>query len=335
MQKRKLFLILAVIITISLIGLSAQCGIGITGGAPTIELGIYEGPYYSESNNMCYYRVAVKVTGSTDMEIEFKDDDNVKLLSYVSAEVGVKAGDTYNLTVTATNSEGTATTSLILKGECIIGGIAENDAGNDIDSGSAQGNEELEIIKKAPIFELINQDNEEISLNQFPEKVKLLSFFYTDCTEEDACSLTTISFQKVQGLLGEELGKKTVLFLISINPENDVPEVLREYGEIYGIDYSNLHFLTGDKLVVEKVLEDYEIFAEKLEDEGEVSNAGLLTPVIAFSGINLVHGDEDLEIVHTLVTFLIDQDNNIRQLYYSNFWLPEDVKKDIITLIDD
>ena len=128
------------------------------------------------------------------------------------------------------------------------------------------------------------------------------------------------------------MGKKTVLFLISFNPENDVPEVLREYGEIYGIDYSNWHFLTGDEKVIENVLDDYEIVVERHDDEGEVSNAGLLTPVVSLNGINLVHGDE-YEITHTLVTFLIDQDNNIRQVYYSNFWQPEDVKKDIITLL--
>jgi|GEM_PF-2506617 len=67
MQKRKIFIILAILILIPLISLSAQCGIGITGQVPTIELDIYEGPDYSKSDDMCYYRVEAVVTGMPDV----------------------------------------------------------------------------------------------------------------------------------------------------------------------------------------------------------------------------------------------------------------------------
>ncbi len=339
MLKRKFFIVLAIIITISLIGISAQCGIGVNRGDPTIELGIYYGPDYSESDNMCYYRVVANATGTPNLEIEFNEDNNVKSLSSGTVEVGVKAGETYLLAATATNRQGTASASIILKGECKEEVVAKTDAGNGIDSDTdaTQRIKELPIIKKAPIFELINQDNEKVSLNQFPEKVKVLSFFYADCTAEDGCSITTNNFQRLQGLLGEELAKKTVLFLITVNPENDVPEILKEYGELLKVDFSNFHFLTGDKQAVKKVLDDYEIMAEKqeLEDEGQISDAGFLTPVVALSGINLIHGDGSFDIRHTLLTLLIDQSNNVRQLYYSNFWEPVDIKKDIITLLNE
>ncbi len=199
---------------------------------------------------------------------------------------------------------------------------------------------EFPVVKKAPNFELINQDSEKISLDQFPGKLKVLSFFYVGCTAENGCSLTTNNFMNLQGLLGEELSKKTVLLLITVNPENDIPEILKEYGELYGADFSNWHFLTGDSQVVEKVLDDYDIVIEKQEqeDEDQVSDNGFPTVVGAFSGINLIHGDDEddeVDILHSMLTFLIDQNNNVRQVYISNMREPEGIKKDIITLLDE
>jgi len=202
---------------------------------------------------------------------------------------------------------------------------------------SCKANEKLPILQKAPIFELVNQDNEKISLDQFTEKVKVLSFFYTGCTIEDGCAGTAENFQALQGLLGEELGKKTVLVLITINPESDVPEVIKNYGGIYGGDFSNWHFLTGDKQIVEKVLDDYDIYTEVLEPEDEeaLSGDGFPVAVIAFSGINIAHGEGEIDIAHSMLTFLIDQDNNVRQIYYANIWEPEKVKEDITALLDE
>ncbi len=116
MQRRKFFIILATVLAISLIGLSATCL--APGEAPTLELEIYDGPEYSESDNMCYFRVEAVATGMPESEIKFNDDDNVKLLSSDRVEVGVEVGDSYTLTATAKNAAGTATVSITLEGEC-------------------------------------------------------------------------------------------------------------------------------------------------------------------------------------------------------------------------
>ena len=196
---------------------------------------------------------------------------------------------------------------------------------------------EFPVIQKAPIFELINQDSEKISLDQFPGKIKVMSFFFVGCTEENGCSLTTNNFKNLQVLLGEEFEKKTVLLLITVNPENDVPEALKKYGELSGADFSNWHFLTGEKQIVGKVLDDYGIVAEKQEheDEENISSDGFPTMVGAFSGINLIHGDDEVDILHSMLTFLIDQNNNVRQVYISNMREPEGIKKDIVTLLNE
>ena len=116
MKKRKLFTIIVVILVISMMGLSAQCGFG--GESPTLELEIYDGPDYSESDGMCYYRVEAISTGTPAPQVEFAQDDNVEAIGTGRVEVGVEVGDTYTLTATATNSAGTATVSIVLDGNC-------------------------------------------------------------------------------------------------------------------------------------------------------------------------------------------------------------------------
>ena len=135
MQKRKLLITIVAILTISLIGLAATCL--APSEAPTLELEIYDGPDYSESDNMCYYRVEAKATGMPESEIEFDEDDNVTLLGSGRVEVGVEVGDTYTLTATATNSAGTATVSIVLEGECgVESADADDDADDDADADS-------------------------------------------------------------------------------------------------------------------------------------------------------------------------------------------------------
>lgn len=116
MQKKKLFLIFSSIAIICLVSLSAQCG--IQREAPTVELEIYDGPDYSESDNMCYYRVEAIISGAPEPEVEFSDDDNVGELGNNKVEVGVEIDGSYTLAVTATNAAGTATASVILSGKC-------------------------------------------------------------------------------------------------------------------------------------------------------------------------------------------------------------------------
>ncbi len=157
MQKRKLFIILAAIIIISLIGLSAQCGIGTTGEAPAIELEIYDGPNYSASDDMCIYFVAAipipesLATGRPEPEIDFSKDDNVEALGSGIVKVYVAAGELYTLTATATNRYGTASVSVVLEGECEEGEPGDEEPGEgpeeddtDSDADKEPGDEEDE-----------------------------------------------------------------------------------------------------------------------------------------------------------------------------------------------
>ncbi len=89
--------------------------------APTITLEIYEGPTYSSSDDVCYYRIKAIVSGTPAPTVEFSKDDSNGAWGTKKVQININdPSDTYTLTATATNSEGTATDSINLSWGCDI-----------------------------------------------------------------------------------------------------------------------------------------------------------------------------------------------------------------------
>lgn len=75
-------------------------------------------------------------------------------------------------------------------------------------------------------------------------KTVVIEQFYTHCV--DICPLETARLIQVQKMLGDRVGKDIFFYSISIDPEKDTPEVLKEYTEKYHVGPGWL-FLTGKK----------------------------------------------------------------------------------------
>jgi protein SCO1/2 len=165
----------------------------------------------------------------------------------------------------------------------------------------------MPIIDKAPGFELVNQDGQTVLFDELAGKVKVMSFIYARCHDARLCPLTTKNFRRIQESLDGDYGKNLVILSITFDPESDTPEALKRYGELYGADLSNWHFLTGSREDIDSLCGQYEIIHEKIAD-----------PLIR----------------HSLITFLVDQNNNIRKMYFANAWKPEEVVNDVIALLD-
>ncbi len=85
--------------------------------APTISLAVYEGPTLDGS--ICYYRIQATVTGSPT--VSFSKDDSSGAWGSKKVQININnPGDTYTLTATASNSEGSATDSIVLSWGCAI-----------------------------------------------------------------------------------------------------------------------------------------------------------------------------------------------------------------------
>jgi protein SCO1/2 len=84
-----------------------------------------------------------------------------------------------------------------------------------------------------------------------------LNFIFTTCTT--ICPVMTATFAQMRRELGDEAGRVR-LVSISIDPEQDRPEVLRRYAERYGAG-AGWTFLTGDAADVERVLRAFGAYA--------------------------------------------------------------------------
>jgi protein SCO1/2 len=99
------------------------------------------------------------------------------------------------------------------------------------------------IDKPAPDFTLRDADGRVIRLVDLKEKVLVLHFVYTHCP--DVCPLHARRIADIQALVNQANMKDQVRFLtITTDPTRDTPDVMREYGEVHGLDPVNWLFLT-------------------------------------------------------------------------------------------
>lgn len=97
--------------------------------------------------------------------------------------------------------------------------------------------------KKVPDFKFINQNGDSISNKDYLGKVYVIEFFFTTCP-----SICPIMNKNLMGV-EEELGDNDDFGIvsISIDPEHDTSEILKEYTKTYNIDNPNWNFLTGER----------------------------------------------------------------------------------------
>ena len=107
-----------------------------------------------------------------------------------------------------------------------------------------------------PNVELTAQDGTKVHFydDLLKGKMVVIDLIYTHCV--DACPLETARLAQVQRMLGDRVGKEIFFYSISIDPERDTPEELKQYAEKYHVGPGWL-FLTGKK-------EDIDLISKKL-----------------------------------------------------------------------
>jgi protein SCO1/2 len=63
-------------------------------------------------------------------------------------------------------------------------------------------------------------------------KIVTINFMYTQCG--DICPAMTLNLSKVQRLLGDRVGRDIFMYSISLQPEQDTPQLLKDYAEAFG-----------------------------------------------------------------------------------------------------
>jgi protein SCO1/2 len=73
-------------------------------------------------------------------------------------------------------------------------------------------------------------------------KIVIISFIYTSCT--DICPLTTARIAQLEEKLGDMVGREIFFISMTVDPEHDTPERLKEYAERFGAG-PGWSFVTG------------------------------------------------------------------------------------------
>lgn len=133
-------------------------------------------------------------------------------------------------------------------------------------------------------FTLTDHNGQEVTEKTYSGQYKLVFFGYTFCP--DVCPTTLTTLSNTMDILGDAGSKVTPLF-ISVDPERDTPEHLKEY---VGYFHPSIIALTGTDQQVKDVAKAYRVYYAKAKPSKE--------------------DPEDYLVDHTSITYLIGPDGD-------------------------
>ena len=115
-------------------------------------------------------------------------------------------------------------------------------------------------LSRGPVddFTLTNQNNESVNLSDFRGDVIIVAFIFTKCP--DVCPIITQLLRSVDEGLTADYQDHVSIVSISVDPEYDTPEMLKDYTELHGVDWPHL---TGDLAVMEPIWESFGLVVQK------------------------------------------------------------------------
>lgn len=161
----------------------------------------------------------------------------------------------------------------------------------------------LPVIRPAPGFSLIDQDETPRKLEHHKGKVVFVSFIFTTCS--GTCPATTHRLARVYHEVQKKKWKDDVAFVsITLDPERDRPVMLQNYRKLYDIEGPMWNFLTGSNEEVKRVIDAWGMWVKP-----------------AANG----------QLDHPSRVFLLDRKGQIREIYNLEFlrlpWVMEDIQE--------
>jgi protein SCO1/2 len=133
---------------------------------------------------------------------------------------------------------------------------------------------------------LIDQDGKPTSLHAFEGRTVVLHFIFTHCLA--ACHLQVKSLRAVRETFPADLRSRIQFVSVSLDPEHDTPDVLRQYAVANGIADADWRFVTASPDVIERLTRLFSVRREPVAD-GQIN--------------------------HTLAVFLFDASGRLIQRY--------------------
>ena len=178
------------------------------------------------------------------------------------------------------------------------------------------GSYTLSSYKAASNGDVIDVDGLTKSLhNIYDDKVVLLNFMYSTCTDINGCPLATAVFHKIKNILDKDpdIGEQLSMISLSFDPENDSPDVMKLYGDGTDSGAVDWKFLTTNSMDdLDPILNKYsKRIIKEYDDKGNYIGS----------------------ISHILRVFLIDKEKNIRNIYSVSFLHSDVLINDVKTLL--
>jgi cytochrome oxidase Cu insertion factor (SCO1/SenC/PrrC family) len=181
------------------------------------------------------------------------------------------------------------------------------------------GTYQLQHIMRAPEGTVLTVDGQPDKLSRFTrDRITLLGFIYTSCTDPQGCPLAYRVFDRLKDEIRATPAFKDQVQLVtlSFDPARDTPSVMKRYA------------------------------GSQLEDEGGLRWYFLTTPserelmplVEGFGqdvqyAVDTSTGRPFRQLSHVLKVFLIDRSGDVREIYTSTFLHPRAIIGDIKTLL--
>ena len=179
----------------------------------------------------------------------------------------------------------------------------------------AAGSYQLPPMGMAGDGQVLDSDGNTASLHQLMgDKVVVLSFIYSSCSDANGCPLATHVLERLQDQLLQDAAKGQGIRFISLSfdPVQDTPQVMKRYGRPYISGDFDWRFLTTrDQQELQPILESYGQSVVRDPNSEE---------------------DEAGSISHVLRVFLIDRDLRIRNIFSASYLHADTMLNDIRTL---
>lgn len=148
------------------------------------------------------------------------------------------------------------------------------------------------IIGRQPYLDLNfkNENGEEVNLaRDYAGKTIVLSTIFTSCPTPTACPRITDDFADMANRLPAELADKVQFVLVSFDPANDTPEVLKIFGRKHSINFDRVDLLVSDVPTTKRLMiDELEIPIQLDAQTGGFSNHALMVHIINKDGFIVV-----------------------------------------------
>tara|TARA_B100000424_G_scaffold69779_2_gene51823 strand:+ start:1095 stop:1622 length:528 start_codon:yes stop_codon:yes gene_type:complete len=119
--------------------------------------------------------------------------------------------------------------------------------------------DDIESKFKGSEFSLIDVNNEVITESSFEGPLTAIFFGFTNCP--DICPMTLNNLDLVINNLDNKKKNKLKIFFVSIDPERDTPEIIKEYLNSFD---NKMYGITGDPKKIFLMSQSWGVMSEKI-----------------------------------------------------------------------